>query len=261
MEIKDVFSQRLRALRDEIGISQEDLAKALGMARATISYYEGGHRTPDIAFLDTLCEKTGCSLDYLMGRSENMRPMNSDLGLRTELSDRSIEVLEAIADKEIMNFVIEHPKFQHLIRFIRILSYHIPKQEAAVLDENYRDFKLYQAAQVIREMADDAYNDDGLAGNPFSSATIKGLENNSYAVDENRVGVEMRKIAIGDLHIEGKLNDSLQLLKEQRLMKSPEAEAEDDRKIMEQEAARAATDPIYRFYRRMNGYRDDEAHS
>jgi len=257
MDITSTFSRRLRALREEIGISQEEFAKALGMARATISYYEGGHRTPDIAFLDMLCEKTGCSLDYLMGRSENMKPKHEDLGLRIELSDKALEALEDILDTEILNFVIAHPKFQQLLRFIRILSFHIPKRDAVILNEDYREFKMFQAAQLIREMAQDAFSDERLAGSPFSTAIITRPEGGRPMVYEHRVDDESLKITLGDLQLEGKLDTVFQLAKSLKQNKSPEDEEEADREFENQEADRAAKDPIYRFNRRMNGYHGD----
>ena len=40
------FSQRLRELRKERGLTQEELAKELELAKSSISMYENGKRKP-----------------------------------------------------------------------------------------------------------------------------------------------------------------------------------------------------------------------
>lgn len=69
MTIHTVFPERLKTLRESRGLKQEDFAEQLGVARASLSYYESGKRTPDIHFLSKVCEVTGCSSDYLLGYS------------------------------------------------------------------------------------------------------------------------------------------------------------------------------------------------
>jgi transcriptional regulator with XRE-family HTH domain len=48
-----VFAERLKALREEKGISKRGLAAELGMSHVAIFYYERGERVPDIGSLPT----------------------------------------------------------------------------------------------------------------------------------------------------------------------------------------------------------------
>ena len=46
------FGERLKFLRDQKGVTQEDLAELLGVNKQTISGYERGVRKPDFERLD-----------------------------------------------------------------------------------------------------------------------------------------------------------------------------------------------------------------
>ncbi len=66
----DRFPSRLRELRKERRLRQEDLAHALNVSRQTISKYERGQREPDYDMLIQIADYFGVSLDYLFGRSD-----------------------------------------------------------------------------------------------------------------------------------------------------------------------------------------------
>lgn len=68
------FSRALRKVRKNMGITQAEMANRLGVARASLSLYEAGKQTPDLAFLDRLHKVTGAPLDYMMGYSDNFTP-------------------------------------------------------------------------------------------------------------------------------------------------------------------------------------------
>lgn len=70
MEKVNVIGERLRLLRDENGISQQELADKLGVNRMTINNYENGRRTPDIAFATMAAANFDVTLEYLTGKSE-----------------------------------------------------------------------------------------------------------------------------------------------------------------------------------------------
>lgn len=60
------FGNRLYELRKGRGMSQEDLAAALEVTRQTVSKWEVGDSTPDMAKLAALAELFGVSLDFLV---------------------------------------------------------------------------------------------------------------------------------------------------------------------------------------------------
>lgn len=63
-----MFAKRLKLLRENRGISQEELARSLSVAPSTISMYEQGKREPDHNKLRALAEYFSVSIDYLLGR-------------------------------------------------------------------------------------------------------------------------------------------------------------------------------------------------
>jgi transcriptional regulator with XRE-family HTH domain len=69
-----VFGDRLRMLREEKELSQEELVKHFEVDRATISRYEKGNRQPDFSTSDKLADYFNCSVDYILGRSDQRRP-------------------------------------------------------------------------------------------------------------------------------------------------------------------------------------------
>lgn len=64
-----LFCEILKRCRKTKGITQKDLATALGMKERGIRYYESGEREPDIDGLVAIADFFEVSLDYLVGRS------------------------------------------------------------------------------------------------------------------------------------------------------------------------------------------------
>ena len=94
--VKSVFPERFKELRKAIGISQEDFAKALGVSRASIGYYESGSRLPDAAFLAILSDMTGCDVEFLLGGNPNMIRNAPDFVFEYDLSDEQYGTLDEL---------------------------------------------------------------------------------------------------------------------------------------------------------------------
>jgi Predicted transcriptional regulators len=59
------FGKRLRELRKERGLSQEDFAARCGLDRTYVSGMERGVRNPSLAVIDTLAVALGIRLEEL----------------------------------------------------------------------------------------------------------------------------------------------------------------------------------------------------
>jgi len=85
---------RIAYLRERRGLTQEELAQALGISRAALSHYEKNRREPDSETLTKLADLFKVSLDYLLGRTENPNMvMDREVGAfidHLELSDEEI---------------------------------------------------------------------------------------------------------------------------------------------------------------------------
>jgi len=69
-----MFSERLRFLREEKGITQQELGNHIDLTKANISKYENGKLEPSIDMLNRIAEFFGVSSDYLVGRSNIKAP-------------------------------------------------------------------------------------------------------------------------------------------------------------------------------------------
>ena len=67
---------RIKLLRNEFNMTQQDLATKLNLVKGSIAMYENETRKPSMEVLIKLSEIFNCSIDYLLGKSNNK---NTDL--------------------------------------------------------------------------------------------------------------------------------------------------------------------------------------
>lgn len=65
------FQERLAAERKSHGLTQKQLAAAVGLSEVGLQNYEAGRRKPAFDVLISLADYFNVSLDYLVGRSED----------------------------------------------------------------------------------------------------------------------------------------------------------------------------------------------
>ncbi len=66
-----IFSERLRELRQEKGLSMKQLAKELNTTDAAISNWENGINEPKISYLKSIAEYFDVTADYLLGLDDS----------------------------------------------------------------------------------------------------------------------------------------------------------------------------------------------
>ena len=103
------FSEKLRDLRKKSGLSQKELADKLGVAQASINYWEKGQRTPSIDMVTLISNYFVVSVDYLLTGKDGERPKEATDNSINKILDR----MDAIgyitrADSE-GNIWIEYP--------------------------------------------------------------------------------------------------------------------------------------------------------
>lgn len=65
------FAERISALRQEQGLTQEALGEIIGVKRYAVYTYEKGLNYPEVRNLIILADFFGVSTDYLLGRTDN----------------------------------------------------------------------------------------------------------------------------------------------------------------------------------------------
>lgn len=74
----EVFATRLRELRKEKGLTQEELADLVGISKSAISNYEISYATPTMSHLRLLAKALNVNILYLSGES-NLRERFTEL--------------------------------------------------------------------------------------------------------------------------------------------------------------------------------------
>lgn len=69
MDKSEIFSSRLREIRQKHGMTQMAVAKRLGVTRNAVTMWETGSREPRLVELAALSETLEISVDYLLGRT------------------------------------------------------------------------------------------------------------------------------------------------------------------------------------------------
>lgn len=78
MYSNELFGERLRALRKQRGEKQQELAEFLGVKPNQIGEMENGRKASTFAKLAQLCEHYNVSADYLLGLTDEPRPLVSE---------------------------------------------------------------------------------------------------------------------------------------------------------------------------------------
>ena len=73
-----IFAEKLKALRSEKKVTQQQLSELLGVGRPTIAGYETKGKQPDFDKLIEIAEYFNVSIDYLLGRNPIPNSYNKD---------------------------------------------------------------------------------------------------------------------------------------------------------------------------------------
>lgn len=71
-----IVGDRIRECREDLKLSMTKLAEKTGLTISAISQFEGGERDPSLDSLNKLADALEVSVDYLMGRDEELSDEN-----------------------------------------------------------------------------------------------------------------------------------------------------------------------------------------
>ena len=72
-----MYYPRIRDLREDADLTQDQIVQRLQMHKTTYTNYEQGKREPPFSFIIQLAEFYGVSIDYIAGRTNRLRPPSS----------------------------------------------------------------------------------------------------------------------------------------------------------------------------------------
>ena len=109
------INERIKDLRTERGLTQKQLADAVGIAYSTYGDYEqDDYFIPHTAVI-TLAKYFGVTADYLLGLSDNRTQVNTSIE-DLHLSDDAIEFIsDEHTNSRLLSELITHPGFKQLL--------------------------------------------------------------------------------------------------------------------------------------------------
>lgn len=146
------MNERIREIRKEAGLSQQEFAARLNVTQSAITAYERGTRTPRNAVVADICAKFDVREEWLRTGKEPMHPVRSG---KQELQDMIVKAMRD-ADPGIQAFLAvllrSTPEEQRIIR-----------KKAEELLAAYQAIKATEAAEehqrisaIARQRADEA---------------------------------------------------------------------------------------------------------
>ena len=105
-----ILGYRLRELRKNNNMSQDELGKLIGVTKVSVSGYENGTRVPSMDILNKILDIFGISADYLLGRELNV-VCEDDNNISVNLSVGDIEIIQELRkNPKIYCSISENPK-------------------------------------------------------------------------------------------------------------------------------------------------------
>ena len=129
-----VFSDRLKQLREEKGkqqnrkISQDEVAKAIGIEAQSLGRYENEKRTPDIDIACRFADYYGVSVNFLLGRDNGSTPDITTVMKMTGLSEKAVK-----------NISLSNPKYSWLAGQFNAFLENIDFVKFIVFLQNFTD--------------------------------------------------------------------------------------------------------------------------
>lgn len=107
-----VLGKRIRFLRKNAQLKQNELADLLDISYSSISQYESGQRTPNDNIKIKIANFFGVSLDYLLGNTLNQ---SANLYIQQPLSKYQQDLLDAIS-------CLTDDDFKKVLEYAKLLS-------------------------------------------------------------------------------------------------------------------------------------------
>lgn len=105
------FSERLKDLRKQAGLTQVDVAEKLGISQPAYASWERGVKKPTQENLVKIAQILNVSVDYLVGNSEEKADELDNIELLFRMNSKGLTDEEkAVFKKELIEFMEERKK-------------------------------------------------------------------------------------------------------------------------------------------------------
>lgn len=140
------LGKRIKELRREKGLLQDDLAREIGVSKGTVSVWERDARKPEYDTLQQLCEHFQVNLGYLLGEDVDralIQPSDDDLARWEKEDDQQIVV------GFVRRFLKLSPDMQDVVKQTLLAAYKFDKKRGAL--QNVGDEEIGEIAEKISD--------------------------------------------------------------------------------------------------------------
>lgn len=107
------FSIRLKTLRSEKELSQQELANIIGISKSSINMYERGEREPSIETLEAFADFFNVDMDYLMGRQEKQKLIDLSYLVPNKPTKNTTNLIKLTKhERDVISSYRNHPEMQ-----------------------------------------------------------------------------------------------------------------------------------------------------
>lgn len=122
-----MIGNRIKKERAKKKITQEELAKMIGVSPSTIGMYEQNRREPDYKTLVELSKIFNCSVDYLLGLTDVKNPTDK-ISDALEEDEELLEFWNELKEREELQLLFKQTRaldkktIQQVIRIIKAIE-------------------------------------------------------------------------------------------------------------------------------------------
>jgi len=98
----DKFSQVIKKLRKEKGLTQQELANIVGITATGVSYWESGNAVPNTETLNKLANYFGVTINFLLGVKDKIEMEDNS---RTAILFRKVEQVEPKEREKLLDII------------------------------------------------------------------------------------------------------------------------------------------------------------
>ncbi|HDR3313513.1 MULTISPECIES: helix-turn-helix domain-containing protein [Bacillus] len=95
-----MIGEKIKELRKNSKITQEQLGNAIGVSKMAISYFEKGKKSPGRESLKKIADYFGVTTDYLLGRSEDPELNEEEDKVVSEEGKNIMSLIESLPEDE-----------------------------------------------------------------------------------------------------------------------------------------------------------------
>ncbi|MES5896931.1 helix-turn-helix domain-containing protein [Bacillus cereus group sp. RP43] len=95
-----MIGEKIKELRKNSKITQEQLGNAIGVSKMAISYFEKGKKSPGRESLEKIADHFNVTTDYLLGRSEDPELNEEENKTVTEEGKNIMALIESLPEDE-----------------------------------------------------------------------------------------------------------------------------------------------------------------